>query len=354
MFQRYQHSCVAFVGLLVLCAAPALAVQIDTANATVTCNSYELHVSASALVPGTKYLIDYTIDISPSPGGSPITLVLPFTASSTTYSGSVWGPFPTLGGTLSFTGTARLAGANTVGINFSPTSMTCGTPPTPSNAAQSTITSNFNGTSLDPGDWVWFNANFTVKGVPSTGATITFTNSAISFAGTQLLSSVPNAQITFSPSATCSSTTFDAMTNTWITTVPVSGDDEILLSGLAVPVPATGTLGGPDVSWTGNFNSSGVSGLSLQWKWGAAVYTSFSTDYNSLAVKAGHQTACGKPNGDHAGTPEGVNNSDQPWKQFVTGGARGGGGSNWTGSWSGTQSVSPVPVPSGPVVGPKG
>jgi hypothetical protein len=33
-------------------------------------------------------------------------------------------------------------------------------------------------------------------------------------------------------------------------------------------------------------------------------------------------------NSDHAGTPEN-------FKEFVIGGARGGGGSNWTGSWSG-------------------
>jgi hypothetical protein len=83
------------------------------------------------------------------------------------------------------------------------------------------------------------------------------------------------------------------------------------------------------------------------------VYTSFTTDYNALGVKAGHQTACGQHNGDHAGVPEGVNNQNRPWKQFVTGGARGGGGSNWTGSWSGTQSVSPVPVQSGSGGGPK-
>ncbi|PYX76898.1 MAG: hypothetical protein DMG78_00405 [Acidobacteria bacterium] len=44
-------------------------------------------------------------------------------------------------------------------------------------------------------------------------------------------------------------------------------------------------------------------------------------------------------NGDHAGTPEGVNSNNQPWKKFVVGGARGGGCSNWTGSWSGTLSV---------------
>jgi hypothetical protein len=39
--------------------------------------------------------------------------------------------------------------------------------------------------------------------------------------------------------------------------------------------------------------------MCIQWKWGAAVYTSFTTDYNALAVKAGHQTACGQRPLDH-------------------------------------------------------
>ena len=38
-------------------------------------------------------------------------------------------------------------------------------------------------------------------------------------------------------------------------------------------------------------------------------------------------------NSDHAGTPEN-------FKSFVTGGARGGGGSNFTGSYSATAAVS--------------
>jgi hypothetical protein len=143
------------------------------------------------------------------------------------------------------------------------------------------------------------------------------------------------------------------MTNTWITTVPVGGDDEILLSGLAVPVPSSGMQGGGNVSWSGTF-SSNVPGVSIDWKWGAAAYSSFTTDYNALAVKSGHQTACGQGKADHAGTPEGFNNDNQPWKKFVTGGARGGGGSNWTGSWSGTQSVSPAPIQSSGPGGPKG
>jgi hypothetical protein len=58
------------------------------------------------------------------------------------------------------------------------------------------------------------------------------------------------------------------MTNTWITTVPVKGDDEILLDGLAFPVPAGGLPGGiKNVSWHGTFGTNGTPGVSIQWQW---------------------------------------------------------------------------------------
>jgi hypothetical protein len=349
MLKKYSILCGAFFALLVVCRDLAMGATINTAYATVNCNAYDLWVTASDLIPGTQYQVTYTIDISPSTGHPPTTLMLPFTASSTTYNGAIWGPFPALSGTLSFSGTASLNGSNTIGIDFSPASIACGSAPQPTYAGQSTNSSNFNGTSVSAGNWIWLNANFTAQGIPSTGAIITFTSSTIS--GVENASAVPNARIVFSPSATCSSTTFNPMTNTWITTVPVSGDDEILLSGLAVPVPSSG-MQGADVSWTGTFGSD-VPGVSISWKWGAAAYSSFTTDYNALDVKSGHQTACGQGKADHAGVPEGVNNDNQPWKRFVIGGARGGGGSNWTGSWSGTLSVLPA-VQSGVPGGPKG
>jgi len=49
-------------------------------------------------------------------------------------------------------------------------------------------------------------------------------------------------------------------------------------------------------------------------------------------------------NSDHAGTPE-------SFKASVTGGATGGGGSNYTGSYSPTVSVTPVVVPEPTSVG---
>jgi hypothetical protein len=302
-------------------------------------------MSASALVPGSQYTLSYQIVASPDSGGFPVMGSIPFTApGSGAFSTTVTGSLPALAGSFALSGTAIVTGVSTndyanITITFAPSSMTCAPPAPLMCLAQSSNVSNFNGTQLLGGDYVWFNANFTAKGVPSSGATVNLTGSTISFTegGKQYQLAVPNAQIIFSPSATCSSTTFNTMTNSWVTTVPVKGDDEIFLTGLAWPVPSGGLVGGINpVDWQGTFSTNGASSLSLQWKWGAGVYTSFTTNYNALAVKPGHNSVCGQNNGDHAGTPEGFNNNNQPWKQFVVGGARGGGGSNWTGSWSGT------------------
>jgi hypothetical protein len=355
MFQRYRTACGTILSLIGLCATPALANHVDTANAAVTCNAYSFSVTAAALSPGTKYQINYTIETSPYVG-APITGSIPFTATSTTtFEATVWGSFPALIGTYNFTGTATLAGHNTVPILFSPTSLSCGQPPPPTNTGKGTDSASFNETPLRSGDWVWFNSNFAVKNIPSTGGVITFTNSRILDVETGALftSAAPNAQITFSPTATCSSTTFSTMTNTWITTVPLKGDAEIFLSGVAIPVPSSGVPGGINVTWSGTFDTTGAPGMSIEWKWGAAVYASIATDPNSLSVKAGQQTACGESNSDPAGVPEGLNNNNQHWKGFVIGGATGHGGANSTGSWGGTNTVTPTAVTSGGP-GPKG
>jgi hypothetical protein len=201
--------------------------------------------------------------------------------------------------------------------------------------------SNFNGTAIQPGNFIWFNANFTASGIPSTGTTISFTGSTITFTADQPYNvTVPNAQITFSPTAACASTTFDTGTNTWVTIVPLAGNDEIFLAGVTFPVPSGFSRVNGPVTWQGTFTST-TPGISVAWKWGAAVYKIFSLDYNALGVKPTHTHACLYNNSDHAGTPEGVDpGSGQPFKDFVVGGARGGGGSNWTGSWSGTAGVS--------------
>jgi len=219
--------------------------------------------------------------------------------------------------------------------------------------AQSANPSNFNGTPIQGGSVIWFSANFTAHGIPSTGATVFFQNSTIQFKADQTYNlAVPNARITFSPTAVCASTSFDTLTQTWITTVPLAGSDEIFLTGLAFPVPASfananGKVNGA-VIWQGTFYTD-ASDADINWKWGAAVYTNFSPDYNIDSIKPTHSNSCAYPNSDHAGTPEGFDTqSGSQFKSFVTGGARGGGGSNFTGSWSGTQNVTFV---CGPIIG---
>jgi hypothetical protein len=210
--------------------------------------------------------------------------------------------------------------------------------------APTTNASNFNGTPISGGSFIWFNANFTAKGIPLTGTKVYFQNSTIQFTADQSYNLVvPNAQITFDPNVSCVTTSYDPGSNTFNTTVPISGSDEIFLTGLAFPVPASfanagGRVNGP-VVWQGTIGSD-ATGVTVSWKWGAAVYTTFSTDYNALAILPAHGNACTPVGGDHAGTPEGFASSGIGFKRFVVGGARGGGGSNFTGSWSGTQNTS--------------
>ncbi len=203
----------------------------------------------------------------------------------------------------------------------------------------SSIASGFNGTAIAAGRYIWFNAVFKVNSsLGSSPVTIQLSNSSIQFTanGTPYNLTVPDADITFDPSASCATTTFNGVK--WVTTVPssMSGNNSFL-SGLAFPVPVNFPGGISPVTWSGTFSSS-VPNISLDWKWAAAVYTSFSTNYNTLGVKpVDGSGACLYANADHAGTPEN-------FKSFVTGGARGGGGSNFTGSYSATNRVVTCPT----------
>jgi len=175
------------------------------------------------------------------------------------------------------------------------------------------------------------------SGVPSAGATITVSGANVQFTASSVAYNlpVPDSVITFSSSASTSTTTFDAVHNQWNTTVPTSYSGNVFLAGLS-DYRSTALPGGINpVSWTATFYTN-RSGVSLQWQWAAAVYTSFSANYSALGVKPIDATSgSAYQNPDHAGTPEN-------YKSYVIGGARGGGGLNWTGSYSsGTASVTP-------------
>ena len=206
----------------------------------------------------------------------------------------------------------------------------------------SAITSNFNGTAIAAGDFIWFNGVVKVSGLSASPTTIFVTHATITFTanGKTYLLTVPDSEITFSTSTTLATTNFEVLSSEigsplgWDTDLPFSGlAGNDFLAAVTFKVPAGGFAGGSikNVVWQATF-SSGRSGLTVNWQWGAAAYTTFSTNYNSLGVKpVDDNKASQYKDSDHAGTPEN-------FRTFVTGGARGGGGSNFTGSYSGTGS----------------
>lgn len=210
----------------------------------------------------------------------------------------------------------------------------------------STIGSNFNGTAIAAGNHVWFNSVLQASGLGAGPAKITVKNATIQFTagGVPYTINVPDTTITYSPQVTIATTTYDAVKNQWVTDLPMSFAGNGYLDGVGLLVPSGGLPGGINpVSWTGTFYTD-TAGVSVNWKWAAAVYTTLSADLNTLGVKPIDATTGSLyNNSDHAGTPEN-------FKSYVTGGARGGGGSNYTGSYSGTASVVPAVITNNPPV----
>jgi hypothetical protein len=201
----------------------------------------------------------------------------------------------------------------------------------------------FYGTVIGGNTFLWFNRVLNVQGLLSGLDTTVFVSHAkVTFTANAKVTTlkVPNSSIRFSSSTTLAITDFTQLSPLflgmgWDTNLQSSGlAGNDLSEGLTFPVKPAGLPGGiKNVDWQATF-SSFTPGLKVNWQWGAAVYKQFDTDYNSFGVKPvdDNQTSQDK-NSDHAGTPEN-------FKDFVIGGAIGGGGSNFPGPYSGTGSCS--------------
>jgi len=201
---------------------------------------------------------------------------------------------------------------------------------------------NFNGTAVPCGDYIWFIAVGKLHTPALAPVTIYLQNQHITFTASAVNYDVqpPNSSTLFSSTATTATTSFTG-TN-WSTVVPVAASGNQFYAAVAWPVPCPGGLPGSvkPVAWTASFYAD-KPGVTVDWTWSAAAYSSFTTAYASINVKATDANAYApNANSDHAGTPEN-------YKTFVVGGATGGGGSNYTGSLCSTQSVPDLPVPAG-------
>jgi hypothetical protein len=205
------------------------------------------------------------------------------------------------------------------------------------------ITSSFNSTPILAGNTVWFSSTLKVSGLPATPATVHVSDASIDFAAgsTNYHLPVPDARVTFNPGATSASTAFDPSANAWVTSAPSTVSENVFLAGVALPVPGGLPGGIRPITWRASFTSD-VPGLNVSWQWAAAAYAQFSSDYNALQVKpVDGNSLSAYPNADRAGTPE-------AFKTFVVGGARGNGGTNYTGSSTLTASGAPDFVPPPP------
>ncbi len=214
----------------------------------------------------------------------------------------------------------------------------------PATCPKDAIVSNFNGTKVEPGEWVYFNA---VINPHNTGAgdTIKFTKQKITVKlhnGEVIKLEAPNSTIKFENIA---QGTTEFVGGEWVTKVPAKFTDNIFLGALDWHIPAGVQIAQAEpVTWEGDFTDA-PPGFELQWQWAAAVYSTLPANYNELEVKPLHSTSEDKyHNGDQAGTPE-----NEVVQENHTEGARGGGGSNYTGSYTNTGSC-PDP-PEGPTEG---
>jgi hypothetical protein len=193
----------------------------------------------------------------------------------------------------------------------------------------SQVCGNFN--SQNPGGgYVWFNAHLNCN--PGKACTIYCQGASVTLTcndGKTYTFPVPDCQVNFSPK--CSSGSCEFNGTQWITTLPCSGDDQIFLSGCGIPWQSD-FANCKSVCWNGNFTCN-TTGVNCNWQWSGACYNCNLSNCGSVNVKPCHNVPCGYPSGDQAGTPENCKSSCQ-------GGACGGGGSNFTGSWSSTGSFS--------------
>jgi hypothetical protein len=104
--------------------------------------------------------------------------------------------------------------------------------------------------------------------------------------------------------------------------------DNAFFSGAPFLVPSGGLPQNiKSVTWRANVAVSSA-GVKVAWRWGASVYSTFSSALNALGVKPLHSgNLDAYPNGDPAGTPEN-------YKQSLVPGGTGGGGNNYTGGAS--------------------
>jgi hypothetical protein len=200
-----------------------------------------------------------------------------------------------------------------------------------------TATQNFNGQAIAKGSWILFTSVTQFPGNQN-GARVQMKDSKIILndgrreiritgPDMNLAYGTPNVRLRFNPEGKL------FKTGGWSMKAPLKTAGNDFLDDIAWRV--TRALPGniQNVTWSAKFYSrSDIQ--QMHWQWGGAVYTRLTDNYSRLAVKPLDDQKYPPYNNDKAGTPE-------RYKDWVTQGATGGGGNNYTGVGGPTVNVTP-------------
>lgn len=182
------------------------------------------------------------------------------------------------------------------------------------------------------GTLIWFSGDAKAENVPADGTLIDFTQGHISFTagGVYHRLVLPNARVTFSSSASCTSTIFYPSTDTWVTTTPLRSG-AIFVTGLAWPVPP-GNLSSvaTHINFTGTYRSRvNPFGLPIRMRWSATPYSSIPTEQHGYEITPASCRQTGVPNSKGSIS---VSQANSPWELVLVGG--GASQLNFIGSWN--------------------
>ena len=145
--------------------------------------------------------------------------------------------------------------------------------------SNTSLTANFNSSSITAGRYIWFNSSLNPGslGTGTTTVTMNITNTVVTFTANsvQYTLNIPNGRIRFDASVTSASTQF--VNNVWETVVPRSYTSYIFMNGLSYQVPVNFPGSITNVRWTANVSIDRAA-TSINWRWSAAVYTSFAAN----------------------------------------------------------------------------
>jgi hypothetical protein len=275
----------------------------------------------------TELIVTVTAGIIPC-NGTTTAVTVSATGGTAPYTGT--GTFTRTAGTYQFTVTDSKGCSKTVSVTIAmPVECPAGCTKT------QTITQDFVRTSISSGRYLWFNSVIDLdERCGNEPVIINVTNAKIQYKknNTWITLNVPDAKVTFSANTFWSTTQF--VNGKWETKAPLwTYGRNVFMAGLSYLVPSGGIPGGiDDVKWTASININ-REGVKIKWKWAAAVYTQFSSNYNALNVKPidGYWFNA-YFNRDKAGTPE-------SFKNRLSAGGTGRGNNNYTGSFSSSRSV---------------